>query len=81
MIELVLGHTGTVMLDETQAQYGKIYRTTGWCVDHECETGNLKDGEKHAQTTKGTHRVFVDGIALSDFAQLRNFLKKEKIIM
>jgi hypothetical protein len=80
MIELVLGNTGTVMLDEAQAQYGRIYRVTGWHVDHDCEGEELKDGEKHAETTKGTHRVFVDKVPLSDVMNLKGFLKKEEII-
>ena len=67
------------MLDEAQAQYGKAYRTTGSSVDHKRKSGKLKDGEKHAQTTKGTHRVFVDKI--SDIGKLKGFLKKEEVIM
>ncbi|KAJ5783165.1 hypothetical protein N7457_004939 [Penicillium paradoxum] len=81
MIELVLGNAGTVMLDEAHAQYGKVYRTTGWCVGHGRESEGLEDGEKHAQTTKGTHRVFVDEIPLSTIGDLRRFLKKEEIIL
>jgi hypothetical protein len=80
MIELVLGNAGTVMLDEAQAQYGKIYRTTGWCVDRDCKSEGLNDGEKHAETTKGTHRVFVDQVPLSDITELKDFLKKEEIV-
>lgn len=81
MIELVLGNAGTVMLDEAQAQYGKIYRTTGWSVGHGRESEGLEDGDKHAQTTKGTHRVFVDEIPLSNIGELKGFLKKEEIIL
>ncbi|KAJ5904802.1 uncharacterized protein N7473_001718 [Penicillium subrubescens] len=80
MIELVLGNSGTVMLDEAQAQYGKVYRTTGWYVGNGSESKGLEDGEKHAQTTKGTHRVFVDEIPLSHIGELKGFLKKEEII-
>lgn len=69
------------MLDEEQAQYGKIYRTTGWSVNHGCESEGLEDGEKHAQTTKGTHRVFVDEIPLSSIGELKGFLMKEEIIL
>jgi hypothetical protein len=81
MIELVLGNAGTVMLDESQAQYGKVYRTTGWCVGDGREGEGLQEGEKHAETTKGTHRVFVDEVSLSDIGDLRSFLKKEEIIL
>lgn len=79
MIELVLGNTSTVMLDEAQAQYGKSYNTTGWHADPD-EGDELKDGEKHAETTKGTHRVFVDKVPLSNIMDLKDFLKKEEII-
>lgn len=81
IIELVLGNSGTVMLNEGQAQYGKVYRATGWCIDHGRESERLTDGEKHAQTTKGTHRVFVDEIPLSTIGELKEFLKKEEIIL
>lgn len=79
MVELVLGNAGTVMLDEAQAQYGKIYRITGWHVNHDRDGEELKDGEKHAETTKGTHRVFVDKVPLSDVMDLKDFLKEEII--
>ncbi|KAJ5111796.1 hypothetical protein NUU61_001426 [Penicillium alfredii] len=81
MIELVLGNSGTVMLNEDQAQYGKVYRATGWSIDHDRESEGLTDGEKHAQTTKGTHRVFVDEIPLSTIGELKEFLKQEEIIL
>ncbi|KAJ5628490.1 hypothetical protein N7490_010718 [Penicillium lividum] len=77
----MLGNAGTVMLDEAQASYGTVYRTTGWNVGHERNSEGLEDGEKHAQTTKGTHRVFVDEIPLSNIRELKEFLKKEGIII
>ncbi|KAJ5494020.1 hypothetical protein N7463_010107 [Penicillium fimorum] len=81
MIELVLGNVGTVMLNEAQAQYGGIYRTTGWCIGRESESQELQDGEKHPQTTRGNHLVFIHENPPSDIGELKSFLKKAEIIM
>ncbi|KAF2122372.1 hypothetical protein BDV96DRAFT_682316 [Lophiotrema nucula] len=61
MKEFVLSSTdGTIMLPADAVNATKTYRTTGWnAVDN---ITDLKGNEtSHAETTKGTHQVFVDG--------------------
>lgn len=80
MVEIVLKDVGTIMLDASEAKYGDLYRVTGWCVDEKDGLVDFKGGESHANTTKGTHQVFIDGKALPDLAALMSLLKGEDII-
>ncbi|CZR37647.1 uncharacterized protein FPRO_07162 [Fusarium proliferatum ET1] len=62
LIEFDLGHNGTVLLKQEQANYGKFVKETGF-VYYEGEDGisQLKGNEHHAETTTGPHKVFWDG--------------------
>ncbi|CZR49913.1 uncharacterized protein FPRO_16118 [Fusarium proliferatum ET1] len=62
LVEFDLGHNGTVLLKQEQANYGKLAKETGF-IYHEGGDGirQLKGNEQHAETTTGPHKVFWDG--------------------
>ncbi|KAK4074650.1 hypothetical protein Purlil1_12906 [Purpureocillium lilacinum] len=61
MCEFVLQNHGTVMLDTRDVKAWKSFRTTGFTLNSNLSTNELKGGQSHAKTTKGTHQVFIDG--------------------
>ena len=83
MVEFDLTNYGTVMMKERDAQHGPIFATTGWVFHCNDEIVSYKGNESHAQTTKGTHKVFTDGkispISL-DVVGLCSILKDNNII-
>ncbi|KAJ6436396.1 C6 finger domain-containingprotein [Purpureocillium lavendulum] len=61
MCEFVLQDHGTVMLDERYVKAWVPFRTTGFALNSNLSMTELKGGESHAKTTKGTHQVFIGG--------------------
>ncbi|KAI5859599.1 hypothetical protein GGS23DRAFT_616002 [Durotheca rogersii] len=69
MQEFVLSdnHGITVMMDANMTNANKTYRVTGWTfVRNVNGTTELKGNESHAETVKGSHKVFVGGKGLPD---------------
>jgi hypothetical protein len=78
---------GTVMLDARSTKVSGAYRVTGWAATMNKATDllELKGGQSHAQTTKGTHQVSYDGKGLPEIpddkeAGLKNALRMEGVI-
>lgn len=80
MVEFVLDNGNTVMLDKSIARYGGIYRVTGWYISLEDGIVTCNGGEAHAETTKGTHQVFVGSKPLPDLKAMKALLEVEGII-
>ncbi|KAF9730274.1 hypothetical protein PMIN04_012889 [Paraphaeosphaeria minitans] len=81
LAEFVLGaNAGTVMIKETEANYGHIYRVTGWAFDQEDGIISCKGNDVHAATTKGPHKVFQDSKRIHGVRELRVALKEAEII-
>lgn len=86
--EFVLSNSdGTVMLDANITKVSETYRVTGWAAAINETTGivELKGGQSHAKTTKGTHQVFYDGKGLPHMpddkeAGIQNALRAEGVI-
>jgi hypothetical protein len=57
--EFILKDEGTVMLDEKHVKGWMPHRVTGFAVSPGMT--ELKGGQAHAKTVKGTHQVFIDG--------------------
>jgi len=81
MVEFVLQDTCTVMLYDSDASYGKIYRITGWSTGGEDGIVSFSGQESHAGTTRGTHQVFTNGKPLPTIEALKDFLREEKLIV
>lgn len=54
MVEFDCTEGGTVMIPKDSAIIGKIIQTSGWFFDSD----DPEDGEQHAETTTGNHKVF-----------------------
>ncbi|KAF5240550.1 hypothetical protein FANTH_9521 [Fusarium anthophilum] len=81
MVEFDLGHNGTVMLKQEQANYGKLIKETEF-VYYKGEDGSrqLKGNTQHAETTTpGRHRVFIDS-KLENEAELVKALIEQGLI-
>lgn len=61
MCEFVLQDHGTIMLDVRDVKAWEPFRTTGFALNSNLSMTELKGGESHAKTTKGTHQVFIGG--------------------
>ncbi|KAI3395663.1 hypothetical protein diail_1031 [Diaporthe ilicicola] len=61
MCEFVLQDHGTIMLDARDVKAWVPFRTTGFALNSNLSMTELKGGESHAKTTKGTHQGFIDG--------------------
>ncbi|KAH8198210.1 hypothetical protein TruAng_007637 [Truncatella angustata] len=75
------------MLDANITKSSEAYRVTGCAAAINKTTGivELKGGQSHAKTTKGTHQVLYDGKGLPDMpddkeAAIQNALHEEGII-
>lgn len=79
MCEFVMLENGTVMLDTEHIRDWVSYRTTGYIADNNGNT-DLKGNEQHAATTKGPHKVFIDG-KLRNEEELINNLKLKNILV
>ncbi|CAK1359429.1 hypothetical protein CB0940_05638 [Cercospora beticola] len=79
-VEFDLGEVGTVLIPEAAAKYGQLTHTTAWAFGtNDKGITTLKGQTKHANTTKGTHRVFVDSKADTQPA-LVNFLRQDSLV-
>lgn len=59
LLEFILGNeAGTVMLQQSEANHGKMFRITGWSFNDEDGIITYNNSETHAATKKGTHQVF-----------------------
>lgn len=76
MVEFDFGDCGTVMLKAQDACHDAPFRTTGWVFS--CNEGvvSFKGVESHAPTTKGPHKVFIDGKLAPDINALKAILKR-----
>ncbi|KAL8894792.1 MAG: hypothetical protein Q9207_008409, partial [Kuettlingeria erythrocarpa] len=80
MVEFDFGDCGTVMLNAQESCHDTPFRTTGWIFS--CDEGiiSFKGVETHAPTTKGPHKVFIDGKLAPDVAALKAILRRYNVI-
>lgn len=80
LAEFVLGQeAGTVMLRESEANYGRISRVTGWSFEDKDGVISCKGNDVHAEMKNGNHRIFQDSKPLPDVHELRMVLKEAGI--
>jgi hypothetical protein len=80
LCEFVLGkEAGTVMVKESEANYGRISRVTGWSFEEKDGVISCKGNDVHAEMKNGNHRIFQDSKPLPDVYELRMALKKAGI--
>lgn len=81
MAEFDLGAgAGTIMLKDSDAKYGRVYRVTGWVFEERDGIVSCKGNDVHAGTTKGPHKVFQDSKLLRNVHELTKALKEEEIV-
>lgn len=80
MAEFDFGDCGTVMLNEQDVSNTTPFRITGWVFTHQEGIVSFKGKETHAATTKGPHKVFIDGKLATNVTALKVILKKYKLI-
>ena len=80
MIEFDFGECGTVMLNAHDTGHDTPFRTTGWVFDYSDGVISYKGKEAHAPTTKGPHKVFIDGKLAPDAKALKSILRSYKAI-
>ena len=71
---------GTIMLKASEANYGRIYRITGWSFEEADGIVSCSGGTVHAAKKDGNHQVFVDSKPLRGVPELRMALEEAKII-
>jgi len=79
MVEFDFGNCGTVMLNAQDICHGTPFRTTGWVFSYDGVV-SFKGVESHAPTTKGPHKVFIDGKLAPDVPALKAVLRRFNVI-
>ncbi|KAF2210750.1 hypothetical protein CERZMDRAFT_99353 [Cercospora zeae-maydis SCOH1-5] len=80
-IEFDLGKVGTLLIPEAAAKYGQLTHTTAWVFRTNDKGFTVLKGQtKHANTTQGTHRMFVDSKADTQPA-LVNCLRQNGLLL
>lgn len=75
MVEFDFGDCGTVMLNAQNTHHDTPFRTTGWVFSCNKGVTSFKGVESHAPTTKGPHKVFIDGKLAPNVLALKAILR------
>lgn len=76
MVEFDFGDCGTVMLNAQKTHYDTPFRTTGWVFSCNKGVTSFKGVESQAPTTKGPHKVFIDGKLAPNVLALKAILRR-----
>ena len=75
MVEFDFGDCGTVMLNAQNTHHDTPFKTTGWVFSCNKGVTSFKGVEFHAPTTKGPHKVFIDGKLAPNVLALKAILR------
>lgn len=76
MVEFDFGDCGTVMLNAQKTHFDTPFRTTGWVFSCNKGATSFKGVESHAPTTKGPHKVFIEGKLAPNVLALKAILRR-----